>query len=137
MRQVSMGLATIALLIQPAVAAQPQAGREVTLYCTGETYVPIGNSEKAEAEAFVRITNKETYIEIDAVGNGTFSGRPKLITNMQANGTFLLRPVIVGQEPVEVQYNINRFTGQLYVFPKASQGKVFFVGKCREATPLF
>ena len=135
MKQISAALVMLALFVQPAVSAQPQAGPEISLHCTGETWVPIGNQEKTETEAFVRITNKETFIEINAVGYGTFAGRPKPITNMQAHGIFLLRSVSSGRDPVEVQFNINRFTGHLSIFQV--NAKVHFIGKCKQASPLF
>lgn len=133
-------LSVLFVLYSSIAAAAPDTQSTPTiLHCTGETLALFGANERASTEAYLRISPKETYLEINAVGRGSFSGKPKLITSMQAVAILTLDSAIEGGKPMNANFNLNIFTGHLSVISleQGQTSRTLFTGTCREAKPLF
>jgi len=54
---------------------------------------------------------------------------------MQVAGVITLSSAFQGQPDIKANYNLNRYSGSLVVFP--AEQKALFSGDCKRAVPLF
>ena len=129
------------LLLSSSVAfAEPLKGKssEVELYCEGQTWVQLGQYERRDTSAYLRISSNSVYMEISTVGFGT-SADIKPFNSVSSGGNITLSPDLKGRPAFFSSYTINRFTGEFAVLPSSNQndGKALFAGKCTAGKPLF
>jgi hypothetical protein len=124
----------LVIFAQNAHSAQPIPQKETLLYCTGKSSY---SSERA-AEAIVRITEKDTYIEIDSVGAGILHKQPAMASSIQAIGKIDFNLAQSDHSTIEVSYKLNRYSGEISLTTSSSESnKVLFIGICKPAEPLF
>jgi hypothetical protein len=85
-------------------------------------------SELMATDAIVRLSDKETYIEISAIHFGHTAGKPKIHCTMEAACAISLRPSANWHHPVDVSFSLNRYSDDFVVLPPASaedQGVLF------------
>lgn len=117
-----------------AVATEPS----VVLHCAGKSWPPQFHPNEVLTDAIVRIDEQGSYIEISAVGSGQSPNKPRMVTSAESVGSITLRSASEGKPPFEAWFNLNKYTGELIVSPPSGQGgKIFFMGSCKAAKPLF
>jgi hypothetical protein len=127
------------------VNAQPYLGQPTELYCEGQTFELLGQAQRSDTTAYLRIGEAETYVEINGVGGGLVSEGLRMITSMQAHGLVSLISVVQPESlsdgeaiKIEAQISIDKYSGSIAVFA-TEQGntKTLFQGVCRKAEALF
>jgi hypothetical protein len=113
-----------------ALAQAPADTTIVELYCTGDAWGLGGGQDSVETEAYLRIGSKSIRLEVAGFGAGTLNGPLKAPNAMTRTGTLRLALGADSDRQREVSFSLNRFSGQLTVFPANMQAgdKILFNG---------
>jgi hypothetical protein len=106
------------------------------LGCTGESPKGIASTEMVKARASVRVSKGMFYIKIDGLAYGTSSEAPRPHESTSVAGNIQLTPSSSSDRSVLAKYTLNYSSGDLFVGPPEG-GKVFFIGVCKNAVPIF
>lgn len=134
-------IATLSFFLLPAttVAQSEMDGSVVstTLYCTGSTWDALLGGTKTEVDGIVELSDSGLYIGISPVGEGSTDSY-SWTSNTSISGSMIFLPGIQGQQPRDIQFTLNRYSGELTIYPELIDGgTLLFRGSCDKRKPLF
>lgn len=128
-----IGLFVCALASAGLVSAGEPKPKE--LYCEGSSWMTVGVAGELRVSALMQIAaDGRAAIEIRMVGDGQATPVDPW-SAMELRWSLNLRRAAVGEPALKAIISLDRYSGELTVFPE-SNGKVLFSGKCKPAIPL-